>query len=921
MRGNSVTKKKIFITAGLLVVVLTALSGFLALRWSPELRAKIKPIARAAAAAVEAEGWDGGLVKKIAHSRRKASAFDILREMTVERPAAPVKPHGKLTVFPLDDRNIVVAGNYYDFIDERLRAEHGKRLSAAEKFNREGKLPDWSLQFWNKYAVLDIESIYHPQIRDNFERKDYFQLSSSSVKPLEVVENGSWINALGLYHLKTDSGRTVETLGSDLAHFAYLRFDRPLENGEKIDIVTENGEQVSFVWSDEKSVSRAIKINQVGYLPDAGLKYAYLGMWLGTLGELPVADRVGGPFVLREAKTGNVVFTGALALRSPEQYIERYGIKAKLMGETVLELDFSEFNTPGSYYIQVPGVGRSWDFEISPEVVARSFYVHMRGLFQQRSGIAKPKKYTAWNFDTPDHVGSWRGGFAPDDRQYSVKSGAIVGADGQPAKVKHFEMVKATATEEFLPEVYGGWWDAGDFDRRIYHFQVVDRLLSVYLLFPQNFSDSQLDIPESGNRIPDLIDEAAWGVEVWRRAQLPSGGVGCWLEATSHPRDSNPETDVQRYYTALPTRASTLEYAAYAAKLARAYKACGAFDKSELFKESALRAWNYAMDSQNRIIQEFEIENKGKFVYTEPEKLPDDILYKAAINLFMLTEDSDFSSYLTAKRFEYTLSQAKLAMNPWLLCELQESDVPSELPVGAWRKFLLSQADTLLASQSELAYRNINWPLKSGYFTYLAWGAGLPLRRGAFLILAWQLTGRMEYRDAALLLIDWMQGANPMGRSMTTGLGVVSPVRLHCQYGSVRGYDDPVPGITPYTFTGEVHIASVWRIFAIREAARKDHEFAGVNVMLLPHVISDGAELSDRELRLKLLAEIPLWRRFASLEGLAVDQNEYTVWETIAPAAAACAALLPPGWKPPEDWHEKQPEPDIEKLPGYLFLP
>lgn len=62
--------------------------------------------------------------------------------------------------------------------------------------------------------------------------------------------------------------------------------------------------------------------------------------------------------------------------------------------------------------------------------------------------------------------------------------------------------------------VCGSWRDAGDFDRRTYHFQVVDSLLSIYLLFPENFKDAQLDLPESGNGIPGIIDEAAWGVEV-----------------------------------------------------------------------------------------------------------------------------------------------------------------------------------------------------------------------------------------------------------------------------------------------------------------------------------------------------------------------------------------------------------------------
>lgn len=94
----------------------------------------------------------------------------------------------------------------------------------------------------------------------------------------------------------------------------------------------------------------------------------------------------------------------------------------------------------------------------------------------------------------------------------------------------------------------------------------MDSLLSIYLLFPENFKDAQLDLPESGNGIPDIIDEAAWGVEVWRRAQNEKGGVGCWLEATSHPKIYDPvktpallsgAPDTRKHASILRTRGET----------------------------------------------------------------------------------------------------------------------------------------------------------------------------------------------------------------------------------------------------------------------------------------------------------------------------------------------------------------------------
>jgi len=483
-------------------------------------------------------------------------------------------------------------------------------------------------------------------------------------------------------------------------------------------------------------------------------------------------------------------------------------------------------------------------------------------------------------------------------------------------------MVAATATEEELTNVYGGWWDAGDFDRRTYHFQIVDELLSVYLLWPDNFSDNQLDLPESGNGIPDIIDEAAWGVDVWRRAQNEAGGVGCWLEATSHPQNPDPVKDVQRYYLALPTRESTLQYCAHAAKLARAYKKCGAETQAALFYESAKKAWVYAMNPANRVIKSFEHPKHGTLTYKEPEELPEKMKFKAALNLFMYQADPELENYLDNVNFNKLLEQIKNEETAYFICELAEDDELFFMYSSKFRKLVRIYADDFIKTQEKLAYRNINWEFDSPYFTSMAWGNGLPFVKGSYYIVAYGATGNPKYRNAALLLMDWMHGANPMGRSMTTGLGKVYPVRIlslpmWAQNGLVN---DPIPGITPYTFSGMNTYMAASRIFVLNFEMRKDHKFDGAYANLLPKNQGGNEKLSVKDCYSKLFELIPLYRRFANLEGDAVEQNEFTVWETIAPAAAAYGALLPPNWKPDPTWKKLQPQP-LDDLEGYIFLP
>ena len=141
------------------------------------------------------------------------------------------------------------------------------------------------------------------------------------------------------------------------------------------------------------------------------------------------------------------------------------------------------------------------------------------------------------------------------------------------------------------------------------HFEVVRDLVTAYLHFPTHFTDAQLDIPESGNGIPDVLDEARWGVEVWRQGQLANGGVATWIEATSHPKVANPAIDPQPYYLAIATRHSSLHYATYAALLAQGLAHAGATEEAGVYIASARAA--FAFGSRTDIRVGFALPNSG----------------------------------------------------------------------------------------------------------------------------------------------------------------------------------------------------------------------------------------------------------------------------------------------------------------------
>ncbi len=867
-----------------------------------------------------------GLIAGLLLSGATLAARSPLDEvLDMPRQTAPHRPlAGRLVVYPLTADTLVVAGDYNDFLNDRIRENYGPRLDRVEQFEKDRKIKHYSYRFLFNFMTAEITAEYLKDIHRKYQDRNYFTITTDQ-GAVPVAANGYWINAVGMKRIpRADGRRTQMTSSAELVPFAYLRLARPLRNGEKVTIASADGEKAQFTYHDRETISRAIKVNQVGYTADAAEKYAYFGMWLGDLGPLPAAAFADRNFELVDAENGKTAFTGKIKLRSNRQQTIHNKVPLPLDGEEVMELDFSPFTGPaGSYFIHIPGVGRSWEFRIAPDALGRAYYVQMRGLFHQRSGIAKEDQYTRWSIG-PDHRESWVGGFIPNDRHYSGKEGRFFDAKNKKVNVKHFEMIKATRTEKRLPDVYGGWWDAGDFDRRTYHFLVVDALLAAYLLAPENFPDNQLDLPESGNGIPDIIDEAAWGVDVWRRAQNEKGGVGCWLEATSHPENPDPVKDVQRYYLALPTRESSLHYAAHAARLARAYRKCGAADQAKLFYESARRAWDFAMDPKNGCKASFVDKKLGPVHYAEPDELLPEMVLKAALNLHMYSPDPALRRIIEETDAKKVLHRMAENYPAYFLSELAENPEEFFLLASEYRQRVAKRADYLLGTQRQLSYRNINWPLDNPWFLSLAWGNALPFAKGSYVLMAWKTTGNPRYRNAALLLADWMLGANPMGRSMTTGLGKVYPVRILSLPG--WAYEDerkePIPGITPYTFSGMNNYNTTSRIFCLDFEPRKDHKFAGAYANLLPDTLGGKeARVDRRQCQSILYKTLPVWRRFANLEGNAVEQNEFTVWETIAPAAAAYGMLLPPGWKPPADWKKWEPAHDIKELEGYIFLP
>lgn len=245
--------------------------------------------------------------------------------------------------------------------------------------------------------------------------------------------------------------------------------------------------------ADDKATETAqlsIKVDQVGY-PLDGPKVALVSI---------AADR----FEVRRAADNAVVFSGKLG---PAKFDE-------LTGDRVQAADFSAVRQTGSYYIDVPGVGRSWKFSVGDNPFARTYSLAMLGFYGQRCGTAVDLGPEFPSYKHPAcHL---KGEFHPSS-----------GLSGERDNV-------------------GGWHDAGDYGRYVTNSGItVGTLLWSWELYGEKIKNIPLRVPESGNGTPDLLNETRWNLEWMLKMQDTDGGV--WHKQTSKyfPGFIAPEDDKQ----------------------------------------------------------------------------------------------------------------------------------------------------------------------------------------------------------------------------------------------------------------------------------------------------------------------------------------------------------------------------------------
>ena len=180
----------------------------------------------------------------------------------------------------------------------------------------------------------------------------------------------------------------------------------------------------------------------------------------------------------------------------------------------------------------------------------------MLGFYHQRSGIALEEPYTSWERPRDFH---------PDDGVVIRQSTASLMDSNMGLNLLNqhsFTELVNGATSEIVEDAWGGWHDAGDWDRRAQHLGVSRDFLELAEQRPDFAQFMELAIPERGDAIPDLIDEALWNVDFYMRLQKPDGGVPGGIESADHPIFGEPSWfESQDVFVYAPDAWTSFEYA------------------------------------------------------------------------------------------------------------------------------------------------------------------------------------------------------------------------------------------------------------------------------------------------------------------------------------------------------------------------
>jgi len=513
------------------------------------------------------------------------------------------------------------------------------------------------------------------------------------------------------------------------------------------------------------------RVNQVGYLPQA----TKIAVYKAT-SEKPLRWKLmQGKKKIAKGKTRSIGLDQA-------------------SGDIVHHIDFSSVKNSGSdFYLKV-GKDKSYPFDISQNIYSPILYDSIRYFYHNRSGIPIETQYT----------GGGRGSYAADE-QWARPAGHI----GEGKNKGDFKVPCWPKSGcEYTLDVTKGWYDAGDHGKYVVNGGIsVWKLLNMYeyALYMSKredlFEDGSLNIPESKNNVPDILDEVRWQMEFMLAMQVPEGEK---LAGMAHHKIHDmvwtglplaPHEDSQQRALVPPTTAATLNLAANAAQCARLYKK---YDQA--FAERCLKVATKAWQAANKHPDMFygEDYNTGGGPYGDNNAK--DEFYWAAVELFITTGDKSYLSHINAHKLTAEDFAWGTLEIPGLISLVTVPAAHTAKLVDAAKQRIIEVADIQLAKVQASAY-----PVPSSFDEYY-WGSNNVVANKMFTLgLAYDFTGEDIYFEAFSKSMDYLFGNNALSFSYISGHGENALKAPHHRFWAAP-LDKKFPITPPGAFSGGPNI-------------------------------------------------------------------------------------------------------------------
>ncbi len=484
-------------------------------------------------------------------------------------------------------------------------------------------------------------------------------------------------------------------------------------NIKNVSLILENAEDTKPATLTGELMN--ININQIGYYPDSE-KRAVVRLDK----DLPLS------FDVVDVESQKSVYTGEVVS----------GINKGSSGDTVGYADFYDVKTVGRYRIDVDGVGSSFEFTIADDVFDSALKDTIRMLYLQRCGC--------------ELEGSLAGDFA------------------HPAC--HTDEACLYGGKRYY-DVSGGWHDAGDYGRyTVPAAKTVADLLLSYELYPGAFTGS-LEIPESGNGIPDVLNEAKYELDWLFKMQSDDGGVFHKVTGKNFDGFVKAEDCTEDLYLLPESKTATADFAGVMYMAARVYK-----DFDPDFAAKCKAAADRAMEAY--------IAHKDDRNYTNPSDIltgeyadtisADEFLW-AICEGYKTTGESKFEKMLDL------VDISRITVDDFGWADMSGYAYYAYLTSKDAMKISFDVRDRFFKMADKLKDTALYGESYGSTFTDdYPWGSNMTIaNNGMALLMAYSITNDSDYRLAAQRQLDYLFGTNCTSYCFLTGYGTQCPEHPH----------------------------------------------------------------------------------------------------------------------------------------------